>query len=432
MNHRGQAVSVKFSLRTLLRMAIRCCEDRSIAALVSGGKQGIGTGQPLDPNPRDRLSQRSEEHHMTERKYRVGLIGLSGITASAPLPAGRRAAYLGRKVGPPFAREIITSHAASLALMEQVEVAGYCDIVPEQLGSFTEKWGSTWRAAQPYDDYRKMLAEADLDILTVATGDHRHADMVVDGANSGVRAILCEKPLATTIADANRMIAACEENKVPLSVGHTRAWDPHYHKIRDTIRDGEIGRLSSIIAVQGGARAMMFRNGTHVLHGVTFFADAAPTHVSGVLEEGFDHWTEYKGDGGKKPENDPGVSGVILFENGVRALYECGKTGIEGSALRLIGSTGEILYQFDDGYATLRALDENGENITRLIKPLGIVSSYQSMGYVAAYEELIALAEAGGTGRSVGSGQDARRVVQMLTGFLKSHQAGSSLVAVPE
>ena len=67
-----------------------------------------------------------------------------------------------------------------------------------------------------------------------------------------------------------------------------------------------------------------------------------------------------------------------------------------------------------------------------MIKPIGLVSSYQSMGYVAAYEELIALAEAGGKGRSVGSGQEARRVVQIMTGMLKSHQAGNSLVEVPQ
>ena len=75
---------------------------------------------------------------------------------------------------------------------------------------------------------------------------------------------------------------------------------------------------------------------------------------------------------------------------------------------------------------------EDGGNIKQLIPPPGIMSSFQSMGYVAAYEELIALAEAGGTDQSVGSGREARRVVQILTGFLKSHQAGSSLVEVPQ
>ncbi len=369
---------------------------------------------------------------MSKTRYRVGLVGLRGIASGLPQPPGPRAAYLGRKVGPPFGREIIGSHAACIALMDSIEVVAYCDLVPELLDEFAGKWASTWPQAKPFDDYRTMLAEANLDILTVATSDHRHADIVVDGANAGVKAMLCEKPLATSMEDANRMIAACEQKSIPLSVGHTRAWDPLYHKIRDGIRDGDIGRLSSIIAIQGGARAMMFRNGTHVLHGITFFADADPTHVSGVLEEGYDDWTEYRGDGGKLPENDPAVSGLILFPNGLRAHYECAKTSIDGSLLHLIGSTGEIEYNYADGFATLRTVKDNGSSVKELIHPPGISSSYQTMGYVAAYEELIALSESGGTGQSVGSGRDARRVVQILTGFLKSHQAGSGLVEVPE
>ena len=368
---------------------------------------------------------------MPKRSYRIGIVGLRGIAASASEPAEERAAHLDPKLGPPFGREIIVSHAACIALTRDAEVVAYCDIVPDLLKEFARKWASTWPDAKPYDDYGVMLAEADLDILTVCTGDHRHADIVVDGAHAGVKAILCEKPLATSIEDANRMVEACEENNVPLSVGHTRAWDPLLHKIRGIIRDGKIGQLSSIIAVQGGARAMMFRNGTHTLHAVIFFADAAPTHVSGLLEDGFDDWTEYRGDGGKKPENDPAASGLILFENGVRAHYECSKTAIDGSSLQLIGASGEILFTFNDGYASLRTLGEDGSSRWQTIKPSGIGSSYQTMGYVAAYEELMTLAEAGGGGQSVGSGRVARQVVQIMTGFLKSHQAGASLVEVP-
>ena len=51
--------------------------------------------------------------------------------------------------------------------------------------------------------------------------------------------------------DANRMIKACEDNGVPLSVGHTKSWDPMYHKIRDMVRDRGIGQVKSITATMG-------------------------------------------------------------------------------------------------------------------------------------------------------------------------------------
>jgi predicted dehydrogenase len=230
--------------------------------------------------------------------------------------------------------------------------------------------------------------------------------------------------------DANRMIKACEDNGVPLSVGHTKSWDPMYHKIRDMVRDGGIGQVKSITATMGGPRAMMFRNGTHRVHGMVFFADSEPTHVMGLLEEGFDHWDQYRGGGGKTPDGEPGVTGIIKFANGVRAYFDCTKNALDTSSISITGTTGKITFVLSSGMATLEGVDEGGETISRTIKPMGIVSNYQTMGYVAAYEELIALAESGG-GESVGSGRQARHVVQIMTGFLKSHQAGSALVEVP-
>ena len=368
---------------------------------------------------------------MPDKKYRVGIVGLRGITSAVPQSPGPRAAWQGSKVGPPFDREIVVGHAACLALMDNVEVAGYCDIVPRLLDNFGSSWGGHWPDARPYTDYRQMLAEADLDILTVGTSDNRHADMVVDGANRGVRAIMCEKPLATSMEDANRMLKACEDKGVPLSVGHTKAWDPMYHKIRDMVRDGEIGQVKTVTATMGGPRAMLFRNGTHRIHGLVFFADSEPTHVMGLLEDGFDHWDEYRGDGGKIPEQEPGVTGIIKFANGVRAYFDCTKNALDTSSISIVGTTGKITFVLSSGMATLESVNEGGDTISRTIKPMGIVSNYQTMGYVAAYEELIRLAESGG-GEGVGGGRQARQVVQIMTGFLKSHRAGSALVEVPQ
>ena len=62
-----------------------------------------------------------------------------------------------------------------------------------------------------YDDYAAMLAEEDLDIVSIATWPHLHAPMVVAAAEAGVKAIHCEKPVAPSYAEALRMVSACEE-----------------------------------------------------------------------------------------------------------------------------------------------------------------------------------------------------------------------------
>ena len=247
--------------------------------------------------------------------YRVGIVGASGIVINTP--RGEPSA--------PLDKELYSAHVGSLSNMPGVELAAICDIAPEALERFTKAWSERWPEARLYADYRDMLEREDLDILTVATSDHRHAQIVIDGAESGVRGIFCEKPIATTLEDADAMIAACERNGVKMSVNHSRRWFPLYHKVRHMIRNGAIGTPTVMSAVLGGPRAMMFRNGTHFIDALCFFAESEPRAVSAILEEGFDDWDRYRGDGGKLPENEPGMTGTILFENGIRALFRVGE-----------------------------------------------------------------------------------------------------------
>ena len=209
--------------------------------------------------------------------YRVGIVGARDIVGRAPGPAP-----------PPFRNEIILSHVASLALIPSAELAAVCRLDPTLHTQFESDWGGRWPSARLYTDYKEMLAQEDRDLLGVATPDNYHADITVDAANAGVKGIFCEKPLATRMEDADRMIRACEDNGAVLSVDHTRRWSALHHKVRDTVRSGAIGPLSTIEATLGGARAMLFRNGTHIIDSVCFYAESEPVQVFAHLEKGYD------------------------------------------------------------------------------------------------------------------------------------------------
>ena len=99
--------------------------------------------------------------------YRVGVIGCRGI--------GNR-------------------HAQGAERLENAEVVAGCDLVPEQRDEFAAQFKATNPGLEMYDDYREMLEKAQLDIVTVATGDNRHADLVVAAAEAGAKGIFCEKP----------------------------------------------------------------------------------------------------------------------------------------------------------------------------------------------------------------------------------------------
>ena len=348
--------------------------------------------------------------------YRVGIVGASGITINTPSGAPPS----------PLDKEVFMSHVGCLSIIPDMEVTAICDIVPEALDRFKKNWGTRWPNARTYVDYRDMLANEELDILTVATSDNRHTQIVIDGARSGVKGIFCEKPIATTIEDADAMIAACEENGVKMSVNHTRRWSPIFHKVRGAIRRGTIGPLSSITAELGGPRAMMFRNGTHLIDAICFFAESKPTRVSALLEDGFDHWDRYRGDGGKLPENEPGATGLVLFENGIRALFRGTKGTLSRSTLELTGPMGQISVAGDEPTAELIM---EGDGPLVLVRKSLRSENYQVHGMVAAYKELVDIIERGG--ESISSPRDARTALQIMLGFLDSHQDGSRLVKVP-
>jgi predicted dehydrogenase len=190
-----------------------------------------------------------------------------------------------------------------------------------------------------------MLRREHLDLVSVATPDQFHTGPVIAAAEAGVAGILCEKPLASSLADADRMIAVVERHGTKMLVDHTRNFDPAYVEVRNRVRQGEIGTLTRIVAYLGGKRAMLFRNDTHLLGSVCFYAESTPTWIFAALDEGFENYgLEYKGEGGRDPALDPGVTLVINFANGVRALVMGSKrTPAFGVQLDLLGTRGRII-----------------------------------------------------------------------------------------
>ena len=90
-----------------------------------------------------------------------------------------------------------------------------------------------------YDDLAAMLA--DVDVVDVCAPTHRHHEIVLAAAAAGLD-ILCEKPLARTLSQAQEMIAACDSAGVKLMVAHVVRFFPEYAAAREQVASGAIGR----------------------------------------------------------------------------------------------------------------------------------------------------------------------------------------------
>ncbi len=345
-------------------------------------------------------------------EIRCALVGLSAIAAApvAPTLAGGRWAL-------PY------SHASALARIPEARLVAACDTNPARLDAFVREWGDTWPGLRTYRDAGAMLADGGIDALGVCTPDDRHAEIVVAAAERGVRAILCEKPLATSLADADRMVAAVEAHGVVFAVDHTRRWEPFYARVKDLIDAGRIGRVRSVVATIHGERAMLFRNGTHTLDLMCWYAGAPPVRVFARLDPPEFDAGGYRGDGGHDPATEPGASAIIEFANGARGHFNGIKGRVGLTEWDVLGEAGRI--RIGPGMAELWTLDEpSGDLVLRPFPATMVMTG----GIQAAWEDLFAALA--GTGSVRSTIHDGRRVVALIEAMLASHRAGG-LVDVP-
>ena len=97
---------------------------------------------------------------------------------------------------------------------------------------------------QVYQDYHEMLEKSGCDAVAIVTPDYLHAEMTIACARAK-KAVLIEKPLATTREDVQRMVNAIEENGVRVMVDFHNRWSPPFNAAYTAVRAGELGELYS-------------------------------------------------------------------------------------------------------------------------------------------------------------------------------------------
>jgi UDP-N-acetylglucosamine 3-dehydrogenase len=98
-----------------------------------------------------------------------------------------------------------------------------------------------------YQDHSEMLKREKPEAVIVATPEFDHLEPVVAASQHGAH-IFVEKPFATSLADADKMIQSCQEHGVKLMVGHILRFEVNYAMIKDAIQEGSIGRFLSAYA----------------------------------------------------------------------------------------------------------------------------------------------------------------------------------------
>ncbi len=140
-------------------------------------------------------------------------------------------------------------HANHLLNSDVAELAGIYDIDPKK----SELARS--RGIRAYETYEELLADRDVELLTVAIPNDVHEEVVIKALNAG-KNVICEKPVTLSMESLERMIAAAEKNGVRFTVHQNRRWDVDYLAMQKIHDSGEIGKVLNIESRIHGSRGI--------------------------------------------------------------------------------------------------------------------------------------------------------------------------------
>jgi predicted dehydrogenase len=183
-------------------------------------------------------------------------------------------------------------HARTFADTPGVELRGVADIALEKAAVLAESHGAT-----AYDNHLALLEDEGIDAVSVVTPDFAHEEILIDAAKAG-KHILAEKPLATTVAACERVLAAVEEAGVSLMVDFHARWSPPLYKAREAVQAGEIGcpqhvyyRLNDRVFVPtemlqwAGRSTVMWFVGSHAIDTLRWLLDDEVARVYSVARK---------------------------------------------------------------------------------------------------------------------------------------------------
>jgi len=129
-------------------------------------------------------------------------------------------------------------HAVGYTDNPHTKIVAVCDTDEQKLKKFAEEFD----VATAVTDYRELLNNDDIDIVSVATPDFCHAEQSVAFLEAG-RHVLCEKPMTLDLADAEKIIAATDRCEAKFMVGQVSRFTPGFGKTKELVEAGEIGEL---------------------------------------------------------------------------------------------------------------------------------------------------------------------------------------------
>lgn len=130
-------------------------------------------------------------------------------------------------------------HFPEYSSHQETDIIAVCDRVQDRANAAAQRYG-----VQAYTDYIELLKNKDIDAVSICTPNYLHARMTIAALESG-KHVLCEKPMATSLKDAEKMNEAATKSGKILMIGHNQRFVPSHQKAKQIIESGEVGKVYS-------------------------------------------------------------------------------------------------------------------------------------------------------------------------------------------
>ncbi len=195
------------------------------------------------------------------------------------------------------------THAACYKNHSKIDLVALVDIDRKKL----ESAGKYFPDVPLFNSAEKMFLKIKPDIVSITANSNSHASLVKMAAKYKIPAILCEKPIAESIKQAEEMIKICKKNNSLLFINHQRRFDPLLQQWQAKIKNGLIGRILQVNCYYYNG---LLNSGTHVIDLLRFFLGDVDW-VKGFVNK----QTSWK-------KNDDNIDALIKFKSGALATLQ--------------------------------------------------------------------------------------------------------------
>jgi len=309
-------------------------------------------------------------------------------------------------------------HAEAYANTSGITFEAVAEIDPKTLRSTADDWNIPKRGR--YTDHVSMLSNEDLDVVSVAAPTLFHYQHTLDAAKVGDPAVIwCEKPIATSVADAREMTDVCAETDTELVINHVRRWAEPYLNLKRAV--AENGVLGDIHSVNSQFKIELLRNGTHFVDTLYWLLGERVVRVGGVLNDraSFDSSTPMIDTG------DYGGGGFLVLEDGTFVTLDCTVPRESFSGwFFFTGSAGRLYFNELDRTTTFWSFEDGAHDVAPLTIFDGEWPTWASV-FERVAESIVDLAD--GTGENRCPGAEAVHVQETILALFISDYTDSTV-----